>query len=346
MEYVRTATWQHDTGASARLDYTGRSSALTVVGAAVDRVTIAVTLRIELENDAAADAALRAIADGIERDGDQVSITVPDLSSGGAWWPFGRSVHIGFSGFSARISYLVTVPHQTRCQISSQSGPVAVREIAGPLELDQASGKSEIRAIDGSVRAESRSGAVAITDVRGDCLARTRSGDLIVRRVGGEARLNGASGSIRVEEVQGNLTAGTASGSVEARRVRGDARIETASGSIRLDDCGRAARMKAVSGSVDFRGAVFAPLAAETVSGSIRLTIDPSRPLFLDAQTMSGSVRSELPPRGGEPPAGDAPSVRLRSVSGSIRISAGESGQPSDRSLAVRPSGSVATTDL
>ncbi len=58
-------------------------------------------------------------------------------------------------------------------------------------------------------------------------------------------------------------------------------------------------------------------------SGSIRLSVDPSTVFFLDAESASGSVRSDLPMRrdaGRARQQATGPKVRIRTLSGSIHI--------------------------
>jgi hypothetical protein len=65
------------------------------------------------------------------------------------------------------------------------------------------------------------------------------------------------------------------------------------------------------------------PFDIEVFSGSVLLAVDPDHSFFLDAETMSGSVYSELALRRGATDSArqDAgPTVRIRARSGSIRI--------------------------
>jgi len=75
-----------------------------------------------------------------------------------------------------------------------------------------------------------------------------------------------------------------------------------------------------MSGSVRFQGSVHGTTEIETVSGGIDFDVNPRQLFYLDAETRSGSIRSDLAPRQGGPPPEGAPTVRLRSVSGGIRI--------------------------
>jgi hypothetical protein len=78
-----------------------------------------------------------------------------------------------------------------------------------------------------------------------------------------------------------------------------------------------------MSGSVRYEGPVNANFDIEVFSGSVGIAVDPSSVFFLDAETMSGSVASDLQVREGEkrPAAGaSGPTLRVRTKSGSVGI--------------------------
>jgi hypothetical protein len=312
MEYIRTATLEYPTGAAVRLEYDGRAGNLLLEGADTDRMTVQIVAHVNEESAAAADTALQRIVDGIHHSGNVVAIRVPQLEAAGPWFLFSRGV---------RVDYAITAPRRTVCQIAGRSGRVEVARIDGPVEISQRSGRTSVRQITEGVQVSSRSGAIEAEEIGGNLLAATASGRVTARAIGGDAQIQSASGGVRVENVAGSLTVQSASGRVEASEVGGGARLSTASGRLSLAHCGGAARLKSASGSVRLQGSVRGDIEIETVSGGIDLDVDPRRPFYLDAETRSGSIRSDLTPRrGGAPPEG-APTVRLRSVSGSIRIS-------------------------
>ncbi len=74
------------------------------------------------------------------------------------------------------------------------------------------------------------------------------------------------------------------------------------------------------SGSVEFRGRVAQPISMEVTAGSVRLAVSRDSGFFLDAESRAGSVRSELPVGYLERPPKDAPTVRVRTQSGTIRV--------------------------
>ena len=311
MEYIRTATLEYPTGAAVRLEYDGRAGNLLLEGADTDRMTVQIVAHVNGEGAAAADTALQRIVDGIRHNGDAVSIRVPQIETAGPWFLFSRGV---------RVDYAITAPRRTVCQIANRSGRVEVARIDGPVEIGQRSGRTSVRQITGAVQVSSRSGAVEAEEIGDNLAVTTASGRVTARNIGGDAQIESASGGVRVEQVAGTLAVQSASGRIEVRDVGGSVRLSTASGRLSLAHCGGEARLKTASGAVRYQGGVRGDMDIETVSGGIDLDVDPRRPFYLDAETRSGSVRSNLVPRRGGPPPEGAPTVRLRSVSGSIRI--------------------------
>ena len=103
----------------------------------------------------------------------------------------------------------------------------------------------------------------------------------------------------------------------------GDASLESRSGSLTIEHVGGRLKAGIRSGSFKYDGAVHGSFDIDVTSGSVRLSVDPDSRFFLDAETVSGSVTSDLRLRsegdGGRPPK-NAPKVRIRTVFSSIHI--------------------------
>jgi DUF4097 and DUF4098 domain-containing protein YvlB len=129
------------------------------------------------------------------------------------------------------------------------------------------------------------------------------------------------SGGIRVSGCKGSCSVSARSGSLQIEDVGGEVDIETRSGSASISDAGAGVKLRAKSGSVRFDSAVEGPVSIEVWSGSIRMSVDTSKPFFLDAESAHGAVRSDLDVRSksAAPPA-DAPTVRVRTKAGAIVI--------------------------
>lgn len=192
-----------------------------------------------------------------------------------------------FFGRGPRIDYLITVPRATEGEITSRSGRVEVANVAGPLAI------------------EARSGRVALSDIAGD------------------AQIDSRSGGVQVESIGGSLTIRSRSGTVRVDGCAGDVNVQTRSGALQLSELGAGLQVEQRSGSVRYEGGVCGPHTISVGSGSVRMALEASSRFFLDAESSSGSVRSDMPVRRGSsegrPPKG-APTVLIRTRSGSIHI--------------------------
>ncbi|MCH8026361.1 MAG: DUF4097 family beta strand repeat protein [Chloroflexi bacterium] len=193
-----------------------------------------------------------------------------------------------FFGRGPRIDYLMTVPRATEGEVASRSGRVEVANVTGPLAI------------------EARSGRVALSDIAGDVQIDSRSGGVQVESIGGRLTINSRSGTVRVDGCAGDVNVQTRSGALQLSELCAGLQVEQRSGSVRYD------------------GDVCGPFDINLASGSIRLAVDPNSSFFLDAETTSGSVRSDLPLQRGktapDAPRKGAPTVRIRARSGNIHI--------------------------
>ena len=296
MEYIRTFTREFEVGERALLDIENRSGTLAVRGADTHQARIEVVARLWADDDAEADEQVNLIERGIQQQGERLTIRAPTLLRSGPLFFFGRG---------PRIDYQVTVPRASRGQIASRSGRVEVAELAGPVELSARSGRVGVSRIDADVVITSRSGSVEAEEIGGSLAIESRSGGVKVRRCGGNVTIRSRSGSTQVEEVEGDVELNSKSGSVQISEVGGGLTVQTHSGSFR------------------YQGAVQGPFNINVMSGSVVLAVDPDSNFFLDAESTSGAIRSDLPLRRGASaasPQKPGPTVRIRALSGSVRI--------------------------
>jgi DUF4097 and DUF4098 domain-containing protein YvlB len=311
MEYIRTASWEYDTGARLALAVDGRSGNVTVEGQDVDRVTVEVVAHLSEEGAEAADVVMERLRDAIRAGDGALDVRMPELGGSGPWYHFGRG---------PRVDYTITVPLQTAARLAGRSGRVQVTRIAGPVEIEQRSGRTNVHGIGADVSVDGRSGAVEIDDVTGSVTVGGHSGRVSVRGVTGNVLVISRSGAVDVERVGGRLEVREQSGRIAAVDIGGDAALSSQSGAITLEAGQGAARLHSTSGQVAFRGPVRGDIEVQTVSGAIRLEIDPAHPFYLDAESVSGSIRSDISPQREGAAAASGPRVRLRTVSGAIRI--------------------------
>lgn len=166
---------------------------------------------------------------------------------------------------------------------------------------------------------ESHSADLVARGSLGEVGARTAAGDVAV----GDTRdlsVTSASGDVVAEAVKGALTVKTASGDVDVSRVKGRASVNTVSGDVRLGATGEAASVGTVSGDVDLELAA-GGVRVNSVSGDVAVAVQPGLGFWIDAQSVSGTIDSDLevgdgPGASGEPEL----ELRARTVSGDVRF--------------------------
>ncbi|SDH09824.1 DUF4097 family beta strand repeat-containing protein [Klenkia brasiliensis] len=211
--------------------------------------------------------------------------------------------HLPGSADGAPARLLVTVP-ASRLLSSPRFAVTAVLPAGCPLGVSVASAGATVRGPWGDVEVAGASGDVRVEACAG-LAVRTASGDVHVGSVGGDAVVRSASGDVRLDAVTGSVTVTTASGDVRLGPVGGDVEVTSASADV-------------VVGRVDS-----GEVALRTVSGDATVAVAPGLRLWLDLQTVSGRLDSQLSHDDADTEAGDgaaALTVRMRSVSGDLRL--------------------------
>ena len=155
-----------------------------------------------------------------------------------------------------------------------------------------------------------------------------RLGAVAARSASGDASLEDtealsyttASGDLSAGSVESALAAKSASGDVDVRSVGATASVNTVSGDVRLGDTAGPVAVKTISGDVEL-GAAGAGVVVSSVSGDVAVAAVPGLVLWIDAQSVSGTMSSELDV-GDEPsePGQETVELRVRTVSGDVRV--------------------------
>jgi putative adhesin len=169
----------------------------------------------------------------------------------------------------------------------------------------------DVKTVSADVRCEGRLGAASVNSV---------SGDVALPDVEGDARIKSVSGDVRVRQVEGVVQIQTVSGDVTADAAGGTVSITTVSGDLTVREAGRSVTTKSVSGD-QFVGAVRGGATCQSVSGDVYVAIPRGTQVYIDANSRSGDVTSELDPsEGGGEPQGEVAELRVKTMSGDIRI--------------------------
>jgi hypothetical protein len=144
--------------------------------------------------------------------------------------------------------------------------------------------------------AESGSGDLQISNIDGTVKAHTGSGSIRADKLGAGSKLETGSGTIEANNLMGSTTLQTGSGEIRAQLgSAGDVVAGTGSGDIKLENVQGAVKAETGSGSLEISGQPTAPWKLETGSGEISLRLGNNAHFTLDAETGSGSVKSDPP---------------------------------------------------
>jgi DUF4097 and DUF4098 domain-containing protein YvlB len=196
-------------------------------------------------------------------DGGQLSSVRIDVEERGGG-VYVRTTHTGRNEHVS-VDYTITMPASAEADVHSVSG------------------NTKVTGIRGSVRAESVSGNVTATDTPKLEVAKSVSGDVTLSGV----------------TTDGDLSAGSVSGSVSAKSVKVHSlEMGSVSGDLTATDvtCDRLTA-KSVSGSVEYAGTITRGGAYDinVHSGDVRLKLANPSGFVLNANSFSGSIRSDLP---------------------------------------------------
>ena len=135
-----------------------------------------------------------------------------------------------------------------------------------------------------------------------------------------DVHVRSASGDSRIGIVDGRASIGSASGDVRVGRASGPLQLRTASGDVSVEQSSETVSISTASGDVTVGAAAGGLVQIKTVSGDASVGVVPGLRVWLDLSSVSGRMDSQLEDDG---PAGDGPpalTLRLRSVSGDMRI--------------------------
>lgn len=152
-----------------------------------------------------------------------------------------------------------------------------------------------------AVDLHSVSGTLKITGARSAVRAETISGDVIATDTPKLELAKSVSGNVTLSGVatDGDLSAASISGNVLAKSVKAHALdLSSISGSLTVTDatCDRL-NVKSVSGNAEYSGAIMRGGSYDfnLHSGTVRLTLANPAGFVLNANSFSGSIRSDLP---------------------------------------------------
>ena len=196
----------------------------------------------------------------------------------------------------------LTVPTASRPHVRTGSASVTWRARTPTPRSAAAPGDVRVTSVDGSASLKTGSGDITVDDVSKDLTAKTGSGD------------------VRLGLLIGDGVVATGSGDVAVARTDGELAVKTGSGDVRIGESHHEVSFTTGSGSLVLERAARGRVLAKGASGDIRLGIPAGLPVWTDITTVSGHVRSDLPPVGEPAEGAERLEVHARTVSGGIHL--------------------------
>jgi len=223
----------------------------------------------------------------VEQRGNEILVIAPDTKR----W-FGRT---------PKLDVRIAMPVDSSATLFVESADIRLTGRLGDTDINTASGDIQFEHV-GSITASTASG-----DIRGSAVA-------------ADAKFKSASGDVRVDHVGGTADAMTASGDLLLPAVGGGAHVRTASGDAGLGIVGGSVEAKTASGDIRIESVQHGTVEIDSASGDVWIGIAQGTAAWLEVQSLSGDVTSELD--GTDAPDDDAPAVtvRARSLSGDVAI--------------------------
>ena len=180
--------------------------------------------------------------------------------------------------------------------------------------------KIEVQApIDSDIQVSVASATIKCRGRYGVAVIKTASGDAEIEDATGNVKVQTASGNVRINNVGGKLTAKTASGDITANDVAGAVNLRSASGDVTIAEAHADVRSKSASGALEIGVAHSGTISANSASGEVTVGVVPNTAVWLDLDSQSGSINSDLDTSGSQPDSVDL-TIQARTASGDIEI--------------------------
>ena len=257
-EQIEKVSQTYKVGDGAALDLSHLAGDIRVTGGSGSEIKVDATKRVRHRDPEQARRLLEALRVDVNNFNGRVEVRTVYPRRGSLGANFGNNM-------SASVDYVISVPAGASVSLKSISGDVSVTNVKG------------------EVRAETVSGDVNVSGTPNVAIAKTISGDVTAQNIGTQTTLvlSTISGTV--------LGTGLKVRALEAGTVSGNVRL-VGSEVERLE-------AKSVSGSIEFDS----PLAKggryefTSHSGNVRIMLSGNTGFELDADTFSGSVRSDVP---------------------------------------------------
>jgi len=185
---------------------------------------------------------------------------------------------------------------RTRVQLSEDAGRLRI-DVPDRRMLRQPSLEIIVTVPTGSsVDVETATADVQTRGVLDSATVTTASADVSLSHVSGRLEVTSASGDIHVGRGEGPVRVRTASGDVRLDESMDEASVQTASGDVLIGRLMGELTSRSASGDVIIGSAAAGSVQAKTMSGDVIVGVASGLLLWLDVNSLSGEVDSQLGP--------------------------------------------------
>lgn len=173
--------------------------------------------------------------------------------------------------------------------------------------------------IDSDIRIGVASATVKCTGRYQNAIVNSTSGNFDISNATGDVRIQTANADGRIADVGGQLRLKSASGDFSAGVVKGSAKLRTASGDIAIAEAQSDVQLKSASGNLKIGVAHSGVITANSSSGKVTVGVVPNTEVWLDLDSKSGRVLSNLDSSGDQSESAIL-TIRVCTISGDIDI--------------------------
>jgi len=127
----------------------------------------------------------------------------------------------------ARVNLVVTLPPYLNLKVEDGSGSTRLRHMDGDVNINDGSGSIEVSDTKGNLNIVDGSGSIDVRNNQGDVTVKDGSGGISTDKIGGNLTVVDGSGSIEVSGVAGYVLINDGSGSIDIHNVGKDVTIES-----------------------------------------------------------------------------------------------------------------------
>ncbi|HEY9044763.1 MAG TPA: DUF4097 family beta strand repeat-containing protein [Ohtaekwangia sp.] len=162
---------------------------------------------------------------------------------------------LNYNNFKDRyqVSFIVTVPKETACELQSSDGNIAISGLTGDQSFKTSDGNLDISDITGKVNGKTSDGNIDTNDVNGAVEVRTSDGNITMKNIKGDVKAATSDGNIGLNKITGDVSVSTSDGEISFNGLSGSFSASTSDGNVHgtIIALQKALSVKTSDGSID-----------------------------------------------------------------------------------------------